>query len=141
MSGDEKLKYLWPIIDLDKPFFGFINLCNVTMFRIAMFRLENCGIRSGFKGIYLSIEGIGGYHFLDKNIEFHPSYVSEKLNVPRGDATVLADFINDQLGIAHEQYGHYNDELLNNNEPYAIFGETNRRAPLIPAKVAEFENR
>lgn len=63
-------------------------LGNMTMFRVGVIWVGD--------GVHISVEGRGAYTF---SVRADAGYVQHKLCVLPGDATHLADFINDQLFI------------------------------------------
>lgn len=93
------LRIKWEKINFDfEPFYGDINLGNITMFRIFAWM-------TNYDNFLLGIEGYSSYRFKNK---VHWKYVVEKLMLSNeSDARIIADFINAQLGIQCEQQGFY----------------------------------
>lgn len=121
--SDTKVK--WPLIatEFDKVYLNYIDLGNVTMFRLSMFKTL-----IPRPGLFVAIERIGAFFFgLDKFL--HLNYVAEKLFL-NGDAGQVADFLNTQLEIECKQQGHYYENVINNVHPYGAIGEI----PIMPWK-------
>lgn len=90
------------IIECDEVFVGWIDLCNMTMFRLTSFITEKPKF-----SLFVALEGRGNFFFAFNEQEKHPNYVSEKLSIPIADAEPLADWINTQMGTYKKQYGEY----------------------------------
>lgn len=122
----------WPkvINSYDEPIVKWIDLCNATMFRIIAFktfRPKRC--------LVVAIERIGCFCFDMERVKSW-QYVSEKLFVSESDARALADWINAQTGLDHEQQGIYSRDMLADVEEYGLGGEM-KEMPLIPEKISE----
>lgn len=125
----------WPkVITKTIPFYGDINLGNVTLFRICSFK-TSFGLHRK-EGIFICIErASSGWIFQQKAF---PDYVAEKLMMNRGDADVkiITDFINAQLGVETQQFGEYEEEYVLNNKEYGLMGERKQR-PICPEIIKE----
>ncbi len=84
----------------NKPFICDLSLGNCTMYRTVAF------FTSFPYRFFVGLESKGCFFFPCEG-KIHPEYVIEKLNLMPGDAANIADWINVQLGIAAEEYGHY----------------------------------
>lgn len=96
----QELQIKWPRIveELNKFYFNYIDLANVTMYRMGMRKLYN--------GLFVAIERKGAFLFAD-NQKLHKDYVGEKLNLYGSDAANIADFLNTQLRIESPNQGEY----------------------------------
>lgn len=118
------LKVKWPKIINDQlvPFYGDINMCTGTLFRICMFKANKIIHRK--TGVFICVErASSGWIFQN---EAFPKYVAEKLllNPDCADVAILADIINAQLEIENpKQFGVYDREFIETNEPYGLMGE------------------
>ena len=104
------------------PIIRWMNLGNGTMFRITAFFAHSYHEANPREGLYIGIERVGSFLFgIGK--EIHPDYISEKLNLPEPDAAGIADWMNVQLGFDAKQFGIYNEDYINEIEPYGLIGE------------------
>lgn len=129
-----ELKVKWPKVldynNLDQPpLIAWIDLGNGTMFRIFAF-FSHGGTKRPRPGLVVAIERVGSFFFALHRALTHV-YVSEKLNVPEGDARALADWINVQLGHEFPQQGEYNKDYIEEVELYYYAGEM-ALMPLVP---------
>lgn len=83
----EKAMSYFEKIDLSEPFYGRIELGNITALNVGMFKTAD--------GIFVGIEGFGAYIF---HSWVHYSYAMEKLKLGEADARNFSDFLNIQLG-------------------------------------------
>lgn len=78
-----------------------VALGNFTQYRIL--------VAPTSRGVFVSVDGVGAYEFSGFA---HWGYVMEKIKLKHdGDATNLADFINDQLGFCYPRQGRYAAQL------------------------------
>ncbi|CAB4124105.1 hypothetical protein UFOVP51_21 [uncultured Caudovirales phage] len=83
---------------------------NGTGYSIVAFRCSQKGSR-----LFLGIERVGCFSFPSNNF-IHPNYAAQKLNLCLADASNIADWLNAQLDIEAEEFGHYNDALCIDRE-------------------------
>lgn len=113
------IKVKWPKVlnknELDShPLLEWMNLGNVTMFRISAFL-----VKKPARGIVVGIERKGMFFFKWPSEYLRGGYVAEKLNLCDADANIIADWINAQLGFAEspQQCNYYEREILSNESP------------------------
>lgn len=94
----------WVFEPVELPFYGDVSLANGTQFRVGVFAVPRSASR-----IFVGVEGRGAYTF---GSFVHPSYVSEKFNLPDSDANAMANFINAQLGFFEKQFGEIQERFL-----------------------------
>ena len=136
------LKVKWPKVlnyyDLDqRPLISWIDLGNGTMFRIFAFFCHG-GTKNPRPGLVVGIERVGSFFFhLGSFVTW--TYVSEKLNLPLGDARAMADWINAQNILSDKeciQQGHYRRCYIEAVEPY-LYGSENTLKPLAPEIISQ----
>ena len=136
----KKIKVEWDKIldwkDISKPpIIRWIDLGNATMFRITAFFAHSFHDGNPREGLYIGIERVGSFLF-DLKLPKSTKYVAEKLNLPESDAAAIADWINAQLGYDLEQFGEYNEDYINEVEPYGLIGER-FYMPLVPRIIKD----
>ncbi len=116
-----EMKVKWPLViqEWDKPYLNWIDLANVTMYRIAAFRTA---YPRG--GLFVGIERKGAFFFSTTMSKWlHWEYVGEKLNLAKSDACAIADWINAQIEVEAPQQGSYHKEYIMQIKSYGLIGE------------------
>lgn len=129
---ESMLKVTWPVVitEYDVPIIEWINLCNVTMYRIIAFKTYYPK-----HALFVGIEFRGAFLFSVDN-DIYADYVTEKLGIGHSDAAVLADWINAQLGHEVPQQGeYYIRELVDNSSHGLLFEDKSK--PLVPRILSE----
>lgn len=128
-----EIQIKWPLViaEWDIPYLNWLDLANVTMFRVA-------GFKTGFPraGLFVAIERVGAFFFQD-NKWLHWEYVGEKLNLAESDARNMADWINAQIQAEGIQQGTYHNDYILDIKSYGLLWEM-QQMPWSP-KIVESE--